>query len=418
MKYIELKDRPVNPNHVKYYSLVLSGVAALIALVTVKSNYDYFSQYYDGFGFWMRLIPFFAVEIAIITLPLAGGFGNKSQWQAAKVCEVVLIVLSLIHTSLVSQSGQIKIQAEKTKAEAQIDFDRAQTAANQIAAQNKQLQDSYNNSMLQWRRAANIAKRSDQQIPSAPAPPQLMTVPQIDQKLISNSTMSTTNAGESEVSHVTLLRLLYLMIFTVVISATAMVLLADATRIRSWLLKIRAQEIKHTINNVLDTNQTYAPPVAIPQAESVAQGQNKTIGFSPPFVPVKTPLLQTVKPTNLQTVKMPVSSLAHNHLQPVKKTRSQTVKMPTLQPVKKTVKRGALQVADKGLCLSPTSGGYSITSSGGEYLCYAPKTEAQRYVSMPVNEVLAEVRSKVLARKEGGNKVDAVTEIEKLIAGH
>jgi hypothetical protein len=257
MRYVELRDKPPDPNRARYYAILLSLAAALIALMTLKTNYDYFKQYYEDFGFWMRLIPFYAVEATIIVLPLTKGWGNHSQWRAAKFFEVALIVLALVHTSLVGQADQAKKQAAKTKAEAQVDFDRSQAAANQVAAQNKQLQDGYNRAMSSWRRAATTARLNRQPAPPPPAAPQLMTVPQIDQSLVSNATLSVEQAAESEVNHKTLLRLLYLMIGVVLGTAITMVSLSDSSRIKAWLLRRRAAEIMRmtgTSPAIVDTN--------------------------------------------------------------------------------------------------------------------------------------------------------------------
>jgi len=264
MRYVELRDNPPDPNRARYYAILLSLAAALIALMTLKTNYDYFKQYYEDFGFWMRLIPFYAVEATIIVLPLTKGWGNHSQWRAAKFFEVALIVLALVHTSLVGQADQAKKQAAKTKAEAQVDFDRSQAAANQVAAQNKQLQDSYNRAMSSWRRAATTTRLNRQPAPPPPAAPQLMTVPQIDQSLVSNATLSVEQAAESEVNHKTLLRLLYLMIGVVLGTAITMVSLSDSSRIKAWLLRRRAAEIMRmtgTSPAIVDTNgQILAAP--------------------------------------------------------------------------------------------------------------------------------------------------------------
>lgn len=247
VNYLHLREKPIDPNRVKNYAFILSGAAALIALVTIKSNFDYFSQFYSGYSFWMRVIPFFAIEGTIITLPLVGGFGNHAQWKAAKICEVVLIALSLTHTVLVSQSDQAKILATKTKAEAQADYDRANTLADRIATQNQNLQDSYNTALAQWNRAATIARRRHVQPPSAPIAPQLMTVPQVNRKLIDNATLSTEDVVEAQVPHKTLMFLLFGMIGAVIGSATWIFMMADASRVRAWMLRRKARALNRAM---------------------------------------------------------------------------------------------------------------------------------------------------------------------------
>src|SRR5262245_682498 len=118
IEYHELRRGPINPNRARWYWLVGSGLGALFALLTIKTNWDYFAQYYEGFAFWARVIPFFAVEAAIVALPLFKGFGNKAQGNAAIVFELLLVGLALTHTYLVSDASIAKAQAGKTKAEA------------------------------------------------------------------------------------------------------------------------------------------------------------------------------------------------------------------------------------------------------------------------------------------------------------
>lgn len=385
MQYVELKDKPINPNRAKWYALLLCAVAALIALMTLKSNYDYFAQYYQGFGFWMRVIPFFSVEVTIIALPLTKGWGSLSQQIAALICEVVLIGLSITHTSFVSQASQAKIQAGKTKAEAQVDFDRAQTQADRIAKQNEDLQNGYNRAMIQWNRAAAIARRNREQSPTAPAAPQLMTVPQIDQKVVNNSMLSTEQASEAEVSHALLLRLLYAMIAGVIASAASIVWLADASRVKAWLLRQKAEKIREATTGarVVDTGQpggVQSLPLPVEMVEVLAQEPRRVAGFG----------------------------------QPVNGSVKQSVSRSVNQPVNQSAQT-ALQITDRGLYASPTRGGYSLMSDRGEYLCYLSKVEAGKYAALPASTVLAQVRGRVEARRENGNKQKALAEINRLI---
>src|SRR5262249_44530319 len=143
IEYREMRHGAIDPNRARYYSIGLSALGVLFAFLTIKTNWDYFAQYYSGFSFWARVIPFFAVEAAIIILPLFKGFGNKAQGHAALVCEALLVAVALTHTYLVSDASIAKLQAGKTKVEASADFDRAQAAADRVTENNQRLQENY-----------------------------------------------------------------------------------------------------------------------------------------------------------------------------------------------------------------------------------------------------------------------------------
>jgi cell division protein FtsB len=195
MQYVELKSSPPDPNRAKYWALGLSAVAALIALMTVKSNYDYFVQYYLGFALAVRIITFAAVEASIITLPLFKGWGNDKQMKWALVVDVLLVILSLTHTYLVGETTQVKIQAQNAKAEATADFERTNNAADKIAARNKDLQDSYNRAMVNYNRAVANARYTGQPAPPPPAPPQLLAVPQVKAETVTASQINVEQAS-------------------------------------------------------------------------------------------------------------------------------------------------------------------------------------------------------------------------------
>src|SRR5262249_31713218 len=156
--------------------------------------------YYGGFAFWARGIPFFAVEAAIIILPLFKGFGNKAQGHAAIGCEFLLIALALAHTYLVSDASITKLQAGKTKTHASADFQRAHVAPGRAAKKPRQpkepharLQQNYSKQMLGYNEAARRAAREGMPVPSAPKapePPQLQDVPKVGQSLVDNATLS------------------------------------------------------------------------------------------------------------------------------------------------------------------------------------------------------------------------------------
>ena len=254
IEYHELKHGPVDPNRARHYAWGLSALGCLFALLTVKTNWDYFEQYYDGFAFWARVIPFFAVEAAIVVLPLFKGYGSKAQGNWALGFEVALIFFALLHTYLVSDYSIAKLQAGKTKTEASADYDRRRADADRITKSNKELQENharlmegYNRQMRFWNDAAYVARREGRPAPPAPQPPptpQFQEVPQLPKAVIDNSLLSVEAAGESRVSHQWLQRLLFLLIGLVTASVTAMVLLADGSRVKAWLLGRREGEIR------------------------------------------------------------------------------------------------------------------------------------------------------------------------------
>src|SRR5262249_42111712 len=194
IEYHELRHGPINPNRARWYWLVGSALGPLFAFLTIKTNCDYFGQYFDGFAFWARVIPFFAVEAAIVALPLFKGFGNKAQGNTALVFEVVIALAALTHTYLVSDASIPKLQAGKTKTEASGDFDGAQAAADKVTAANQKLKENYAKQkenharqMRFWNDAAYVAKREGRPappVPPPPQPPQLQDVPQVSQSLV------------------------------------------------------------------------------------------------------------------------------------------------------------------------------------------------------------------------------------------
>lgn len=285
IEYRELKVGPINPNRARWYSLGLSALGVLFGFLTIKTNWDYFEQYYDGFGFWARVIPFFAVEVAIVILPLFKGFGNKSQGNVALVCELLLVAGALTHTYLVSDASIAKLQAGKTKTEASADFDRAQSVADKVSASNQKLQENHTKQMRFWNDAVAVARREGRRAPAMPEAPKLQDVPQVSQDLVKNATMSVESAGEARVSHQTLQRLLFALIGMVTLSITAMVLLADGSRVKAWLLGQRAEEIKsktqgqtQTLGGIFERLTTKQTPGMAPPIKSQVSGQNHPPG--------------------------------------------------------------------------------------------------------------------------------------------
>lgn len=274
IEYRRMDHDPVDPNRVKWYALALSFIGVLFAFLTIKTNWDYFAQYYDGFAFWAKVIPFCAVEATIIVLPLFKGLGNKAQGNLSLFCEVVLVIGALTHTYLVSDASIAKIKAGKTKAEANADFDKARAIAQQITATNIRLQENHAKQMRYWNDAAYIARREGKSAPAAPAPPRLQDVPQIDQALLTNATLSVETAADIRVSPQTLQVLLFGLIGWVTGTYLIMFLLADASIIKSWLLKERAREIKtHVMGNPVPMRApiSMAPPSLSTQARSSDQ---------------------------------------------------------------------------------------------------------------------------------------------------
>ena len=270
IQYRPLQHGAIDPNKARWYSLGLSAVGVLFAFLTVKTNWDYFAQFYDGFAFWCRVVPFFGVEAMIIALPAFKGFGSKGQGNMALWCELLLVAGALTHTYLVSDYSIAKLQAGKTKTEASADFDRAQAVSDRVTASNQKLMDSHNRQMRLWRDAVFVAQREGKPAPPAPQAPKLQDVPQVNQNLVNNATMSVEMAGEQRVSHQTLQRLLFLLVGLVTVSITSMVLLADGSRIRAWLLGMRAEEIKTQTKGETRTlgRISMAPPAQPVQAQA------------------------------------------------------------------------------------------------------------------------------------------------------
>lgn len=243
IQHIELETKPIDPNRAKYYSLGLAAVAALFALVTIKSNYDYFDAYYTGWSFWLRVIPFLAIEITIIGLTLTKGWGNPRQMWAALAFEVLLMAVGLTHTYYVSGATQTRISAARSKATAKTDFDTTRQAANEAAEMNAKLQDGYNKALDKWRRAAADARFLRQPIPPVPEPPHYLNVPQIRKETTDAATIDVEGKVEAEVPHTFLLWLLFTMIGLVIAAWATLVFLADGSRLRYWLLRQRDEHL-------------------------------------------------------------------------------------------------------------------------------------------------------------------------------
>ena len=259
-RYVELQTKPIDPNKAKWYALALAAAAALFAIMTVRSNFDYFETYYTGWAFWMRVVPFCAFEATIVLLTLTKGWGNPRQMWAALVFEVLMIAIGLTHTYYVSGATQTRISAERSKAAAKVDFSATQEAATRAGEANARLQTEYNKALNVWRRAAADARFLRQPIPPAPEPPRYLEVPQVSQSMVSTAALDVEGKVESEVPHRSLLRLLYLMIALTIGAWTSVVFLADSSRLRYWLLQQLGAELDDKINGGRIKTLSEAPP--------------------------------------------------------------------------------------------------------------------------------------------------------------
>lgn len=287
IKYHELRQKPIDPNRARWYALGLSAVGALFACLTIKTNTDYFAQYYTGAGFWLRVIPFYAIEGTIVVLPLFKGFGNEAQGRWAFWLDLVLIAAAATHTYLVSDASITKAQMSKTKMEASADLGARQAEVDKIAAANQKMLDTYsgqqknyNMQMRHWYDAARVARsegRPAPPAPPAPTQPQLLDVPKVSQTLVDSATVSVELAGLARVSHHTLQGLLFLMVGLVVLSISLMVQLADGTKIKAWFLRWRAKAV-----DGLKGETESLPTTARNLSATSAQGQPASVSAPPP----------------------------------------------------------------------------------------------------------------------------------------
>lgn len=279
IKYHELRQKAIDPNRARWYALGLLAVAALFACLTIKTNWDYFEQYFTGLAFWMRVIPFmFGVEGLIIILPLFKGFGNKAQGWWAIIFKVALMALAGAHTYLVSDYTIAQKAASKTKQEAVADLGARQAEVDKIASANQKARESYerqqknySTQMRYWYDAAAVARlegRKAPPAPKAPDPPQPLEVPKVSQGLVDNASLSVEQAGAARVSHQTLQRLLFAMVALASVAIMTMVGLADGTRVRSWFLLWRAK----AVNNLKGETENL-PTTAQNLSASGPQGQ-------------------------------------------------------------------------------------------------------------------------------------------------
>lgn len=268
INHVELQTKPIDPNRAKYYALGLAAVAGLFALVTIKSNYDYFETYYTGWSFWLRVIPFFAFEATIIGLTLTKGWGNPKQMGAALVFEAALVLVGLTHTYYVSSATQLRHAAAASKAAARQDVGETSRLAREAADTNERLRREYTASLAAWRRAAYVAQANRMSPPVPPAEPQYVEIPKVSQEAVAAASLDVEGRIEGEVPHRLLLRILFVMIGLVIGAWTAVVFLADGSRLRYWLLQQRGARLDEEMKPakpVVPLGQQAAPaPVSAP----------------------------------------------------------------------------------------------------------------------------------------------------------
>lgn len=379
LKFITLKTGEVDPNNAKWHSLLLSAGAALIAVMTWRTNYDYFVQYYTGHSLWSRVIVFSAIEIASIGLPLTKGWGNYAQMWAGITFDVILILMSITHTFLVSHALEAKTQAEYAKTEAVADFDRGRRERDAAVERNNEIreaynreQDKFNRLQLTYERSAGayrissrIARANNRAVadppkpPEPPKPPQYVNVPEIRQTVLENSQISVAQASEKAVKHNVLLLLLFGMIIVVIAAAGTLVWLSDSSKIKIWLLKLRRKEIKEAMQSVTSSapEGPAAPPNGAYTHDSVGNRAADLRNTS--RLRRRTslhPAGKTVRPTNFAPSPAPVISTAGSFTGPNKISGADNSTPiepfhPNAQPVQMTDlidHRGAISSAHRG----------------------------------------------------------------------
>src|SRR5262249_52387436 len=151
--YKNLKMKAADPNKAKRYAWMLCCAAAFIALLTFRSNFDYFLQYYMGWSLRTRVAVFLGVEAFLILAPLTKGYGNRRQVRWAFILEFVMIPLLFLHTYLVGESLETRKEAEATKTTAQVDLNRERQAAKEAAAANQRAQEAFNQAQRNYNAA-------------------------------------------------------------------------------------------------------------------------------------------------------------------------------------------------------------------------------------------------------------------------
>ncbi len=297
--YKNLKLRPADPNKAKLYAFALCCAAAFIALLTFRSNFDYFLQYYFGWSLKTRVVVFLGVEAFLILAPLTKGYGNRRQIKWAFIFELLIIPLLFLHTYLVGESIETRKEAESTKSTAQLDLNRERQAAKEAAEANRRVQDSFNQAQKNYNVAMARYERLKRQalrdgttmpgMPSQPTAPELTPVPKISEGLVGNSTMAVGEIVQRKVDHNTLRALQFLILLCAIAGTTCIVLFSDAMRIREWFMEYRDDDLKDTIQSqapYLMINQTAQPAVTVLRSRGVQVAtQRQPPGFVTPVAP-------------------------------------------------------------------------------------------------------------------------------------
>jgi hypothetical protein len=279
-----------DPNKAKLYALGLCCAAAFIALFTLRSNFDYFMQYYLGWGLKTRQITFLGVEAFLVLIPLAKGFGNRKQIIVFYVAEAVLLPLVFLHTYLVSELVETRKDAVETKQAARGDYLTQSQTIKDILAANKLAQDSYNtaqqrynNAMARYERLKRQALRDKTPLPpmpTVPSPAQLTKVPELKQDLVNNAAMSVSQVVENKVNHGTLRTLQFIILLLAVAGTSLMVMFSDTIKVREWFMRHRERDMRH----MMKSQAPYA--LTMEDYGGNVMTQSPQIGFMVPTPPV------------------------------------------------------------------------------------------------------------------------------------
>lgn len=314
--YKNLKMKPADPNKAKLYAWALCCAAGFIALLTFRSNLDYFMQYYLGWSLQIRVAVFLGVEGYLILAPLTKGYGNRRQIRWAFAFEFVMIPLLFLHTYLVGASLETRKETEATKITAQADLNRERLAAREVAESNQRAQDSfnqaqknYNAAMARYERLMKRAQRDGTAMPRPPVPPpepKFIPVPTINEGLVINSTLAVSDVVQGKVDHNTLRALQFIILLCAIAGTTCIVLCADAMRIRAWFMKHRDYDLEKTMRSQAPYQMIDQPAqlvVAVSKTQAgLVLSQRQPPGFTIPIapaaqVPEKT---QTVNPAQIR----------------------------------------------------------------------------------------------------------------------
>jgi hypothetical protein len=305
--YKNLKMKPADPNKAKLYALALCCAAAFIALLTFRSNFDYFLQYYTGWSLRTRVAVFLGVETFLILAPATKGYGNRRQIKWAFILELVIIPLLFLHTYLVGESIETRKEAEATKVTAQADLNRERYDATAAAKSNKEAldsfnkaQQSYNAAMARYERLKRQALRDETPMPpmpTQPVQPQLIPVAKINDELVTSATMAVDAVVQRKVDHNTLRALQFLILLCAIAGTTCIVLFSDAMRIREWFMRKREDDLNETMQSSEPYHMIKPPQVTTLPTDQGGQVQVVAQKQAPGFVSPISPTVQAPPPT-------------------------------------------------------------------------------------------------------------------------